>query len=46
MGVLTPAAVHPGGRHPRLLHITFWPFRPQPHGAPDHRLSPSATWPV
>jgi len=23
MGVLTPAAVHPGGRHPRLLHITF-----------------------
>jgi hypothetical protein len=46
MRVLTPARVRFPCRHPRLLHITFRPFRPQPHGAPGHRLSPSATWPV
>ena len=38
MGVLTPAAVHPGGRYPRLLPITFRPCRPQPQNAPRHRF--------
>jgi hypothetical protein len=47
MGVLTPAAVHPGGRYPRLLRTAFPTFHPQTHhDALPSFVSPCSTGPV